>query len=296
MPNPTFAPIKAASALAALTLAAGGLMAQAAAVAPQPIAVSGVALGMPAKDVAGALRKTNAKYTVKQTTFAMDLSGDYSVPTNPVILISAQTPIVGESVDRVSVMFSLPPTASKVTGVLRSFGFNPDQRPTVANVVTAMRTAYGPPADSVDVGNVTLFWAFDTLGKPLPASATRLGGPMSQAADYCLAFLSPQAGIREEHAATASINVLRGEVGRPEFITGPMDNMRRICTRIGTTVKVEVIAATFQGPIARAIEVQAFAVRDQIAAIDASRAFVKRQAVIADSIAKAKAAKNVIKP
>jgi hypothetical protein len=257
------------------------------------VSVAGVTLGMQATAAAAALRRENPKLTnIKAVSYNWSRNGIPS-RTDPILVVQAGS---ATDDDLVTVIFSLPPTGSKVTRVLREMMFGSGSGPSVANVIAGLRAAYGTPSDSFSVGDIRMIWAVDPNGKPMRVADLRIQGstamPLSELCTQHLMYLN--AGPAADGVITSLLNMDgQGRFNSPEYIRGPVGDMRARCGRIGTIVDAQISPV---GPIAARVQLRAYALRDEITAFDATRALVRQQRLAADSIAAAKAGQRVFKP
>jgi hypothetical protein len=68
--------------------------------------------------------------------------------------------------------FSIPPSPSRVVGIVHTSSPVPDERPSLDNVKSALRQKFGE--DIPGTGRPMLFWAWGHDGAPLAAAAARL--------------------------------------------------------------------------------------------------------------------------
>lgn len=82
----------------------------------------------------------------------------------------------------VQLSVAMPPNAKTVWGIRRTVNYAPDARPTVANIIAALRQKYGKEDGSLanplaarqaGVEMMDAFWVFDDAGKRVPPQAAR---------------------------------------------------------------------------------------------------------------------------
>lgn len=162
-------------AMRAVCAAFAGVGAALAAEAAAGPDVIGVHPGMSQAEAVAAMQRHNPKLTT------------YSRPGPSAIVpgveftdgINARTSNGDEDVQ---LSVAMPPNPKTVWGIRRTVNYAPDARPTVANIIAALRQKYGKEdgslanplaAQQAGVEMMDAFWVFDDAGKRVPPQAAR---------------------------------------------------------------------------------------------------------------------------
>jgi hypothetical protein len=137
--------------------------------------VVGVKLGMPVKTAVATMKANNPRLTLQEDTFQLE-------GFDQVVLSSIEASVSGEAgkdTEHFSLGITMPPGPQVVWGVRRIYTYAPQNMPSTALTMAALRKKYGQeniPVDP-DLRNLTkaMIWVFDAQGKPVaPARAHSL--------------------------------------------------------------------------------------------------------------------------
>lgn len=130
--------------------------------------VVGIKLGMPVKEAVAAIKKHNPKL---QTGTSAGSSYRFDLLPNVNFVDSVKAMGQGPS-EVIDLYLTMPPNQDVVWFVSRSIDYDGDTRPTVANVIAALREKYGPEDGSMRDKSLTgtgdlmdAYWVFDANGK-----------------------------------------------------------------------------------------------------------------------------------
>ena len=137
--------------------------------------VVGIKLGMPVKTAVTAIKASNPRLTVQEDTFQLE-GFDQVVLSSIVASVSGEA---GKDTEQFSLGITMPPSPQVVWGVRRTYTYAPQNMPSTALTMGALRKKYGPESIPVDPDprNLTkaMIWVFDPQGRPVaPARAHSL--------------------------------------------------------------------------------------------------------------------------
>jgi hypothetical protein len=190
--------------------------------------VAGIRIGMTVKEAMLALKADNPNlilnpHKLQLEGFAQDLMT--SVDANQM----ASATKGGEDVE---LLFTVPPNTEALWGIRRSTTYANQERPSMDNIVAALRNKYGPESlrPGSDPNRVdSMIWVFDAQGRLLPAGQARRTWELC--ASLMDARFTPNDAINELTSpmqrapecdsaiiATAGLGSTLLNEGRPEYV------------------------------------------------------------------------------
>jgi hypothetical protein len=134
--------------------------------------VAGIRIGMPVKEAMLALKADNPNlilnpHKLELEGFTQDLMTS---------LTASQMASPTRGAEDIELMFTAPPNTEALWGISRTTTYPSQERPSMDNIVAALRQKYGPESlrPGTNPARVdSMVWVFDAQGRPLPAAQAK---------------------------------------------------------------------------------------------------------------------------
>lgn len=128
--------------------------------------VTGIKLGMPAREALQVLKAHNTIFKVTPQTYTHQLIPNQTLVSG----ISAEMPLVASEIyEKYSVAFTMAPNAAYVVAVGRELNYPQGKQPSVEAAMQGMREKYGPEsfAPRANADSPSFIWVKDLSGNPI---------------------------------------------------------------------------------------------------------------------------------
>lgn len=157
--------------------------------------VTGIKLGMPAREALQVLKAHNPLFKVTPQTYVHQLIPNQTLVSG----IEAEIPVVADEVyEKYNIAFTMAPSAAYVLAVGREVHYPRGKQPTVAAAMQGMREKYGPEsfAPRANPDSPSFMWVKDLQGNTITGS---------DAARFSEACISPFHAYRWTHGAADAV-------------------------------------------------------------------------------------------